>query len=229
MPNKKDLTGQKFGRLTALRDNGSNKDGRGTWLCQCECGNKTVVTTKRLTQGTTTSCGCARKGVNRIDLTGQRFGRLVALEPTDKKLCHSVIWKCQCDCGNIAEVASINLRNGNTRSCGCLSSEVHSKSFLPAREKRQPYYVEGTDVLTLMQKPGKRNTSGTVGVSWDKSVQLWKASIQFKGRLYRLGASRDKDVAIELRKEAERHLHGEFLEWYYSEHPDRKPEDPPSD
>lgn len=229
MPNKKDLTGQKFGRLTVLSDNGLNKDGRGTWLCQCECGNKTIATTNRLTQGLTTSCGCARKGVNRIDLTGQRFGRLAALEPTDKKLGNSVIWKCQCDCGKIAEVASINLRNGNTRSCGCLSSEVHSESFMPVRAKRVSYLVDGTDILGLMQEPRKRNTSGTVGVSWDKSVQLWKAKIQFKGRVYRLGSSRDKNVAIKLRKEAEQHLHGEFLEWYYSEHPEQKPKDFPPD
>lgn len=224
MPNKKDLTGQKFGRLTVLQSKGLNKHGRGIWLCRCDCGDETVVTTVNLTTGKTKSCGCAIKGANQLDLTGQRFGRLTALYPTGKRIGHSVMWNCQCDCGNTADVAAINLRKGYTKSCGCLSSEVHSKSFAPAREKRSVYMVDGTDVLLLAQKPGARNTSGTVGVSFDKSVGLWKAYIQFKSRIYRLGARRDINAAISLRKEAEQRLHGDFLDWYYSIHPQNKPE-----
>lgn len=221
MPNKKDLTGQKFGRLTVIASQGLDKYGRGVWLCLCDCGRKTVVTTSRLTCGQTKSCGCARKGVNRIDLTGHRFGRLTALYPTDKKMGNSVIWHCLCDCGKSADVASVDLRKGYTKSCGCLAAEVRAKSINTAIQSRSAYYVDGTDVLSLMQRPGPRNTSGTVGVSFDRSVCLWRAYIQFKGRIYRLGASRDKTVAIELRKEAEQHLHEKFLEWYYSVHPDR--------
>lgn len=230
MPRKKDLTGQKFGQLTVLQSHGANKDGRGIWLCQCSCGKMTVVSTNKLTGGQTKSCGCAIKGVNRIDITGQRFGRLVALHPTEKRLGNSVIWHCQCDCGKTADVASIDLRRGDTKSCGCLSSEIHSKSIKSARQERASYLVDGTDVLMLMRKPGVRNTSGTVGVSFDKSVGLWKAYIQFKRRTYRLGASADKNKAIALRKEAEQRLHGNFLEWYYATHPNKKPknyQDPP--
>mgnify|MGYP007070112635 CR=1 FL=1 len=32
-------------------------------------------------------------------------------------------WKCQCDCGNICEVAGVNLRHGRVKSCGCLKKE----------------------------------------------------------------------------------------------------------
>lgn len=226
MPKPKDLTGMTFGQLTVIKSQGVNKDGRGIWLCQCSCGNKKSVTTCRLTGGKTQTCGCARKGVNRIDITGQRFGRLVALQPTDKRLGNSVIWHCQCDCGKTADVASVNLRKGDTRSCGCLSSEIHTETFKPARKKRESYLIAGTDVLGLMSKPGARNTSGIVGVSYDKSIRSWRAYIQFKGRVYKLGASTDKNVAIAFRKEAEQRLHGEFLEWYYSMYPDRRPKDP---
>jgi hypothetical protein len=52
-----------------------------------------------------------------IDLTGQRFGRLVAesyIKPPHRR------WQCRCDCGNVARVPAGNLRSGMTNSCGCL-------------------------------------------------------------------------------------------------------------
>lgn len=57
-----------------------------------------------------------------LDLAGQRFGRLVAISATDKRADHgkSIIWKCQCDCGNLAEVSARRLVSGKVRSCGCL-------------------------------------------------------------------------------------------------------------
>jgi len=64
----------------------------------------------------------------RIDLTGQRFGRLIAIKPTEKRgVNHSIIWLCRCDCGNLKEVNSNNLRKSNTKSCGCLKNEVARK------------------------------------------------------------------------------------------------------
>lgn len=56
-PNAKDLTGQKFGRLTAIKPMGR----RGTyiaWFCQCDCGGKTIVSSGHLRTGHTKSCGC---------------------------------------------------------------------------------------------------------------------------------------------------------------------------
>lgn len=54
-----------------------------------------------------------------LDLTGQRYGRLVVVGPYVSKK-----WTCRCDCGNVKEIAQGSLRRGLTRSCGCLSSEV---------------------------------------------------------------------------------------------------------
>jgi hypothetical protein len=58
----------------------------------------------------------------RIDIEGQRFGRLVV------KRFHSTIngvtrWECECDCGNSSIVYSNNLRRGITKSCGCIHKE----------------------------------------------------------------------------------------------------------
>lgn len=57
MPFPRELAGQQFGRLTAIRRNG--RQGRTfTWLCQCECGKQTTVAVPNLTSGNTKSCGC---------------------------------------------------------------------------------------------------------------------------------------------------------------------------
>lgn len=54
------------------------------------------------------------------DITGQRFGKLVALEKTDNKDNKgNYLWRFQCDCGNIKEVRKYVVMNGRLKSCGC--------------------------------------------------------------------------------------------------------------
>lgn len=60
-----------------------------------------------------------RKG-QYIDITGQRFGRLVAVEISPRGQGTRTMWKCKCDCGNTTVASISNLRNGHTQSCGCL-------------------------------------------------------------------------------------------------------------
>jgi hypothetical protein len=55
---RKDVTGEKFGKLVALKCIGINKHRKSLWECKCECGNTTIVTINRLTCGRTKSCGC---------------------------------------------------------------------------------------------------------------------------------------------------------------------------
>jgi hypothetical protein len=56
------------------------------------------------------------------DLTGQRFGRLLVVSRLPNKGKY-VIWECLCDCGNMREVITYNLKSGITKSCGCLVKE----------------------------------------------------------------------------------------------------------
>lgn len=57
----KDLTGQNFGRLTALKIDENRKSEKVYWLCQCECGKIVSVIGSDLKRGNTKSCGCFRK------------------------------------------------------------------------------------------------------------------------------------------------------------------------
>ena len=54
----KDLTGQRFGRLTVIKHTGSDKWRNSTWLCKCDCGNEVIISGRCLHNGTTKSCGC---------------------------------------------------------------------------------------------------------------------------------------------------------------------------
>lgn len=62
----------------------------------------------------------------RLELTGQRFGRLVVIgfSHTDKE---NAYWLCKCDCGKDTIVQRSSLRSGGTKSCGCLCKEITRK------------------------------------------------------------------------------------------------------
>ena len=78
----KDITGQKFGRLTALYRLHNTK-GRTKWLCVCECGNLTEVTIYDLISGHIKSCGCLRKP------HGQCRSRLYCIWENMKSRCYN--------------------------------------------------------------------------------------------------------------------------------------------
>ena len=116
----RDLTGQKFGRLEPLRYNRGSRTTMGMWVCRCDCGNIKDVVPRSLLIGDTKSCGCLAREVTAVDLSGMVFGKLVALEPTEKRG-HggSVIWRCKCDCGNESLVSANKLKWSGSISCGC--------------------------------------------------------------------------------------------------------------
>lgn len=62
MGSKRDLTGQRFGRLTVISEAG-RKHGGVVWLCKCDCGTEKEIMSATLLQGTTVSCGCYNRDV----------------------------------------------------------------------------------------------------------------------------------------------------------------------
>lgn len=61
MAARNDITGQKFGRLTVLYRSGTDRNGKATWICRCDCGGMSTTITSHLRNGNTRSCGCLQK------------------------------------------------------------------------------------------------------------------------------------------------------------------------
>lgn len=57
----RDISGLRFGRLTALSFHGQAKNGYALWLCKCDCGTTKVLRSCKLLEGTTRSCGCLQR------------------------------------------------------------------------------------------------------------------------------------------------------------------------
>lgn len=76
-----------------------------------------------------------------IDLTGQRFGKLVVIEQAGK-IGNHIAWICKCDCGNITKaISGNNLKKGHVKSCGCLyrKYDVIDKVEMQAETCAKPY------------------------------------------------------------------------------------------
>lgn len=133
-----DVTGQRFGRLVAIKRSGSKKrySLSHSWVCECDCGNTITVPLSVLRFGNTKSCGCLLRDWledgQKLDISGRKYGRLIAVRPTNKKYKSKTIWECKCSCGNIVEVPINLLQSGNTKSCGCLKVDIltkHGRSY----------------------------------------------------------------------------------------------------
>ena len=166
------LIGKKFGRWTVLELTQERTKNRGKiWKCKCDCGIIKNVPGDILKRGESKSCGCLQKEIasqlcikNRIDLTGQRFGKLIALKPIYSKTKNQhTKWLCQCDCGNQCEIDMGNLRQGFSQSCGCTQSKQEENiiklltsaginfkyqySFANLPNKKFDFFIEDTYVI----------------------------------------------------------------------------------
>ena len=142
------LLGQIFWWLRVI-EFAYTKNGNAYWLCQCDCGNKTIVCMSELKRGRTKSCGCYNRKIasknNFIDLTNQTFNRLFVIKFSHRDKYGSSIWKCLCICGKEVLISTNNLRSGHIKSCGCYNKEKHIGKNSPrwkGGHSRLPYPSE---------------------------------------------------------------------------------------
>lgn len=132
----RDISNQKFGRLTPIEMVGINKYHKTLWKCRCDCGNECVKNGNSIVNGLTLSCGCLHSELvskkYTKDLAGQRFGRLLVLERVSSIGAKRIMYKCKCDCGVIKNISAHNLtrKKDPTISCGCYHKEKLTESNL---------------------------------------------------------------------------------------------------
>ena len=156
----------------------------------------------------------------RKDITGKRYGMLRAISPTgevDKS--GNAYWNCECDCGNTIVVSLRNLRNKQTKSCGCLKTINGKKLGAITRN----HCVDGSDPYKLYgDKPRKNNKSGYRGVSLNKRTNRYVADITFKGKRHHLGEFDTAEEAHGAYLKAKEELHDPYLKDMLNNDPEEK-------
>jgi len=128
------------------------------------------------------------------DLTGQRYGRLIAINSTDEKKGGSIVWKCLCDCGNLTVVPVSGLRSGNTRSCGCLNKETSVNNLNPTTHgmSKTKIYKVWVDMLNRCRSKNSKDYERYGG----RGITVCKRWLRFES-FYKDMGDRPEGLTIE--------------------------------
>lgn len=207
-----DLVGKRINELTVLRK--LRMKGRVYYEVRCSCGKVFKTRRDSVTSQKTKSCGHLTQFKSK-DLRGRKFGRLKVVKKGGINKEGRQLWRCRCECGEVTVATSNSLQRGNTKSCGCIRSEISKENKKHLMKWLKKDIVEGTSLRHIFRKePISTNTSGVTGVGWDKSRNKWYARIEFQGERHFLGRFNKKEDAVSARKEAEDKYYQPIIEKY---------------
>lgn len=237
----KDLTGQKFGRLTVIERAENIRNAKGVskvmWKCRCDCGNDDliVVYSGNLLTGNTTSCGCIslekikqynlnNKKKNDYNLDGDygigytSKGEEFYFDIEDYDNIKNYCWWKH----HTGYIMADSFTNGKRKTI-----------YLHKLVMKCPYsgrfqivdHINGNKIdcrknnlryATAQQnnqnhKLNKNNKSGYSGVQWNRWHKVWDVCISIDGKRTYVGTSKDKNEAICMRKNAEKQYYGEWV------------------
>lgn len=110
-----------------------------------------------------------------LQLTGQRFGRLVVIERVQNNIHQKTMWRCQCDCGNEVCVIGSRLKNGLTLSCGCLQKETAKQTLFIHGETSTRLHSIWKDMKRRCYNPRRKEWADYGGRGIDVCAE-WKES-----------------------------------------------------
>jgi len=111
------MIGKRFGKLIVTKYSGY-KNKNLMVEATCDCGNTWRGVAYLLRRGRTKSCGCAKTR----SLINKRFGKLIITKIIGKNKYKIPIIEAKCDCGGLWSGVYSHLKNGKTKSCGCLGN-----------------------------------------------------------------------------------------------------------
>lgn len=209
-----DSIGKKYNKLTIRKV--KREKNKTIAICDCECGTKNFQTClNSVRQGTTTSCGCNKKQFKAADLTGQRFGMLIARKRSEKSR-SGYKWECDCDCGGKAEVLAAFLLQEKTASCGCLARESGRKNIVKGiMVIAERYLKDGTNLYNIQdEKPLQGNPSGYRNITITKNG-TYRVVLYYKKKRYDMGIFCNLDEAVKIRDIARKARIDDRLEEIY--------------
>ena len=91
------------------------------------------------------------------DLSGKKFGRLEVLCYSHRNKNHEPFWTCKCDCGNTIVIRGADIKNGHTKSCGCLQREmIKQRSTTHGMEGTRLYRIY-CGMISRCYRPSQKN------------------------------------------------------------------------
>lgn len=235
---KESLIGKKFGMLTVLYQAEDYISPKGKhmsqWACICDCGNKNIiiVSTTNLKNKSTKSCGCLKKRLmskklkkyNQFNLKEYEYGIGYTLngdefwfDKEDYEKIKSYCWYYTPG-GYVAAHDPILKRPiflhrlvlGFPDSC----YEINHKKHPPHPERKYDNRKSNLEIVTHSQNMmnmsiPKHNTSGRIGVGWNKCKNKWRAYICVNGKTMHIGYFKNFEDAVKARQEAEIKYFGE--------------------
>lgn len=214
----KNLIGQKFDKLTVIEEAPGNN--RAKWLCKCDCGNTTIVSTKNLSSGNTSSCGCkraetmlAKRKRNKYDFSHE-YG-----------ICYSNSNEKDYFIFDLEDYEKIKDCTWSKNSSGhwvfrtynecmflthVIMPEVSKKQIIdhvdrnPDNNRKNNLRASNKIFNAQNSNISKRNTTGYVGVSKFKGESKWRAYITVQGKQFSLGNYRTLYEAVKARLAGEK-------------------------
>ena len=201
---KKDIVGQRFGRLLVVKNAGRSKNGHVKWKCLCDCGKTCIVFGSNLRREHTRSCGCIWNEAM-----------------TKHGMCHTPTystWQHMIDrCNNPNYIHYFNYGGRGIHVCRrWLKFENFFKDMgfkpkgltIERTNNNLGYFKENccyasSTVQNRNQRVQRRNTTGVTGVTWDKHRQKYHASVGLNYKRIHLGYFEDINDAIQARKDGE--------------------------
>ena len=233
---KQDLIGHKFGKLTVIGraedyiyPNGAHHP---RWLCECDCEeyNQISVMESDLKRGHTKSCGCLRS--ERTKATNKTKKKKANQYTIKDNMVIGLTFNTQkefyVDVKNFDKIKDIcwceTIQRGMSRLMG-RDTKTGKNIFMHQLLGFANYdHIDRNELNNLEinlrpatasensqnRKRNSNNTSGVIGVGWDKNCQKWIARIKIQGRSIYLGSFINKDDAIIARLKAEQKYFKEF-------------------
>lgn len=232
----KDLTGQRFGKLTVIKkiESKRNSSDRSVlWLCKCDCGNETIVRGSSLRNGNTKSCGCLRKEIlnnsskfykprkveiknNRYDLTGEygigytHKGEEFYFDLEDYEKIKDYCW-CLADKKKYVSNSRYGIRMHRlVMDCKNENLVIDHINHIPYDNRKENLRICTLSQNGMNKSKLSNNTSGYTGISYDSSVNKWRARLRVKNKTINIGRYINLEDAIKARKEAEEKYFGEY-------------------
>lgn len=207
MPKLLDITGEKYGKLTVIERAKNSKCNRVQWLCECECGKHTVVTSNGLRTGKTRSCGClygedyAKHSLSRTRqysiFRGMYLRCYEPSSPSYKWYGAEGVRICDEWLEDFKSFYNWSLKSGYKDDL-TIDRIDNTKDYSPENCKWSDRYEQARNQRSL-----SRGTSGVRGVKWNAARRKWEVSLSYKGKRHYLGLYENLEEAVNIRKEAE--------------------------